>query len=307
MKKLFFLIILFCPAFAFGQTFAGNYRAILFNFFSEPKTIIADFEVKADNSLNGRVKIGEQIQVFSGTVEKNGKFEAVSEREGEMFYKLKGRFDQNNKISFIQRTQKGSGLNKSVSENGIEGTFAKVTVTKPKVETPNDPSQPQVELTDNGNSQMKIQQSNPLFETDWSDFTALVSFGNSTKTPVSSESRKIIGTADASDYFVLRAKSKVEGQQSLTISVPYKSPDQKIWRQNQLRTVSYREINGDDRNTFLASAMLQTDPRYANGTLEIVSETETRIVFKLTDFKIKRLIKEDFATINGYVYADKSK
>ncbi|MGI8494729.1 MAG: hypothetical protein ACR2L1_05375 [Pyrinomonadaceae bacterium] len=147
MRKLFLLIILFCPAFAFGQSFAGNYRAAFFNFFSEPKTIIAEFKVKADNSLNGRVKIGEQIEIFSGTVEKNGKFEAVSEREGEDFYKLKGRFDKKSKISFIKRTEKGSGLNKSVSENGIEGTFAKVTVTKPKVETPNDPPQPKVELT----------------------------------------------------------------------------------------------------------------------------------------------------------------
>lgn len=306
MRKLFFLIILFCPAFAFGQSFAGNYQAIFFNLFSEPKRIIADFEVKADNSLNGRVKIGEQIQIFTGTVEKNGKFEAVSEREGEMFYKLKGRFDKNNKISFIQRTEKGSGLNKSVSENGIGGTFAKVIVTKPKVETTNAPP-PKIEISDDGNSRLIIEQLNPMFGTDWTDLTALVSFGNSTKTPVGSESKKITGTADASDYFVLRVKSKVEGLQSLTISVPYNSPDQKIWRENELKVASYREVKGEDRNTFLASVMFQTDSRYVDGTLEVVSETETQIVFKLTDFKIKRLTKEDFVTISGYVYADKVK
>lgn len=306
MRKLLFLVILFCPAFAFGQSFTGNYRAVFFNLFSDPKTIIAEFEVKTDNSLNGKVKVGEQLKTFSGTVAKNGKFEAVSEREGEMFYKLKGKFDKNNKISFIQRTEKGSGLNKSVSENGIEGTFAKAAVTKPKVENPND-SQPEVEMSDNGKSRLNIQQSAPLFGFDWSDFTSLVSFGNSTKTPLGSESKKITGTDDASDYFVLRAKSKVEGQQSLTITIPYKSPEQKIWRQNEVKVASYREVKVGDRNTFLASAMFQTDPRYSGGTLEIVSETETRIVFKLTDFKIKRLIKEDFVTINGYVYAEISK
>lgn len=303
MRKLIILLILILPTISFGQSFAGNYRAVFFNFFSEPKTIVAEFEVKTDNSLIGKVKVGDEIKIFNGTVEKNGKFEALSERQGETVYKLKGKFDKNNKISFVQRVETGSGLNKSVSENGFEGTFAKVAVTE--IETPKVLPKPQAELIDNGRSWLNLELSNPLFGVQWTDFAATVGFGNSAKTPAGNESKKITGTENASDYFVLHVKSKIEGQQNLTIRIPNYTEDKKSWRQNELRIISYREVKNDDKNSFLAAATLQTDSRYADGKLEIVKETEMQIVFKLTNFKIKRLSKDDFVTINGFIYADK--
>ena len=70
MRKSIFLLVLIFPNLTFGQSFEGNYRAIFFNFFSEPGTIIAEFQVRTDNSLNGKIKIDSLVKDFSGTVDK---------------------------------------------------------------------------------------------------------------------------------------------------------------------------------------------------------------------------------------------
>lgn len=305
MQKYILLLILFFPSLTFGQSYAGSYRAVFFNLFSEPKMIVVEFEIRADNSLNGKIKIdAATAKTFSGITDKHGKFEAVIEQTENFTYRLKGKFDKNNKISLVQRNQTGSGLNKSVSENALEGKFSKIEAT---VITPASEAQPKVELSDNGKSWLKIEHLNPIFGKDWTNFTATVGFSNSKKTPVGSEARKVVGNADASDYFVVRAKSKIDGEQTLSLSVALKTDDKRIWRQNELRVFSsYREVSGEQRNTFLASgATIQGDPRYADGELEIIRENETQIVFKLTNFKIKRLAKDDFVLINGFIYANK--
>lgn len=303
MRKFIFLILLIFPSLVFGQSYEGGYRAVFFNLFSEPKMIVAEFEVKADNSLNGKIKIDETVKTFSGTIDKGGKFEAVIEQIGNYTYKLKGKFDKNNKISLVQRNQVGSGLNKSVSESAIEGKFSRVAVA---VTNTTNQTQPQVELINTGKSWLKVEQSSSLFGTDWTDFTASVGYGNMNKTPVGNESKRVTGTSDASDYFVLNVNSKTEKQQTLRINVPLYPDDKKIWQQNELRVTSYRESSGEQRNSFLAGGeTLRTDSRYADGKLEIVKETDAQIVFKLTNFKIKRLTKEDFVTLNGFIYAAK--
>lgn len=303
MRKVILLLILLLPTLAFGQSYEGSYRAVFFNLFSEPKMIVAEFEVKADNSLNGKIKIDDLLKTFSGTVNKNGKFEAVIEQAGNFTYKLKGKFDKNNKISLVQRNQAGSGLNKSVSESALEGKFSRIDSAQT---TSANKTQPQVELIDNGKSWLRVDQSNPLFGTSWTDFTAIINFGNSSKTPVGSESKRVTGTAEASDYFVLLVKSKIKNQQTLRINAPLYIDGKKIWRQNELRVISYREGSGEQRNSFLAGGeTIRTDSRYADGKLEIVNETDTQIVFKLTNFKIKRIVKEDVVIINGFIYADK--
>jgi hypothetical protein len=302
MKIFILFVILLLPSSAFGQSYEGSYRAVFFNLFSGQKMIVAEFAVKADNSLSGKIKIDESVKTFSGTVDKKGKFEAVVEQSGNYVYKLKGKFDKDNKISLVQRNQTGSGLNRSVSESALEGNFSKIVLAETNSASP---TEPKTELTDNGQSWLKIEHSEPLFGTNWTDFSATVGFGNTKMTPLGSESKKITGTSEASDYFVVQVKSKIEGQQALRINVSLYAPDKKVWRQNELRAVSYREVKGEQRNSFLAGATLQTDPRYADGKMEIVRETGTQIVFKLTNFKIKKLTKEDFATLNGFIYADK--
>lgn len=300
-KYILFLILLF-PVSAFGQSFEGSYRAVFFNLFSEPKMIVAEFTVSADNALSGQIKIDESVKTFIGTVAKNGKFEAVIEQSGNYTYKLKGKFDKDSKISLVQRNQTNSGLNRSVSESAIEGKFSKIVLTKTN---PANSAEPKAELIDNGRSWLKISHSDPLFGGDWTDFTAAVNFGNSKITPVGGESKKVAGTADASDYFILLVKSKIEGQQTLRINVMNYAPGKKIWGQKELRAFSYREVKDEQRNSFLAGATLQADSRYDAGRVEIVSETDARMVFKLTNFKIKRLGKEDSVTLDGYIYADK--
>lgn len=304
MKIFILFVILLLPSSAFGQSFEGSYRAVFFNLFSGQKMIVAEFAVKADNSLSGKIKIDESVKTFSGTVDKKGKFEAVIEQNGNFTYKLKGKFDKDNKISLVQRNQSGSGLNRGVSESAIEGNFSKVTVVAAEPSSASS-TDPQDELMDSGKSWLKIEHSSPLFGSDWTDFTASVGFGNSNKTPLGNESKKVTGPGEASDYFVVEVKSKIEGQQALRINVPLYAPDKKVWRQNELRTASYREDRGEQRNSFLAGATFQTDSRYAGGKLEIIRETDTQIVFKLTNFKIKRFAKEEFVTLDGFIYADK--
>lgn len=293
MRIFFLLAFLLAPSWAFGQSYEGSYRAVFFNLFSEPKMIVAEFSVAADDSLSGKLKIEADVKNFSGTVDKKGKFEAVIEQSGNYAYKLKGKFDKDNKISLVQRNQIGSGLNKSVSESAIEGNFSKIASAEPNsVST----AELKTEITDTGKSRLKITHSEPLFGTNWTDFTASVSFGNSNKTSA---------TGEASNDFVVVVRSKTEGQQFLRINVPNYAPDKKVWRQKELRAVSYREVKDEQRISFITGATLQTDSRYDAGRLEIVSESETRIVFKLTNFKIKRLGKEDFVTLDGFIYADK--
>jgi hypothetical protein len=299
MRKFIFLLIIIFPTFAFGQNYTGNYRAVFFNLFSEPKTIVAEFEVKSDNSINGKVKVGDEIKFLNGSVDKKGKFEAQSQAEGNTVYKLKGKFDKENKISFVQRVQIGSGMNKSVSENGFEGTFSKVAAVEKNVDSPKSPSTPQVELVDNGKSRIKIQHSNPLFGNEWLDLTATITFSSSVQKTVVNQS--------AADYFNLVLKSKTEGQQRLSIVTRNYSATQKTWKAKDLRYISYLEESGTNRNSFSAGATMETDPFFADGMLEIFKETDTQIVFKLSNFKIKRFAKQDFVELNGFIYADKTK
>lgn len=297
MRKFIIFLLFVFPTLTFGQSYTGNYRAIFFNLFSEPKTIIVEFEVKTDNALNGKIKIDSTVKDFAGTVDKKGKFEVVSEQVGNFTYKLKGKFDKQNKISLVQRNQVGSGLNKSVSENSLEGTFAKVEKTPEKVEPPKTPPQPPVELIDNGKSWVKLQHSNPLFGNEWLDFTANITFSSSVQ--------KTVVKQDSADYFNLVLKSKTEGQQRISIASRNYTPTQKLWKAADLRYFSYVEESGTARNSFSAGATMETDPFFADGKLEIVKETDTQIVFKLSNFKVKRFAKQDFVVLNGFIYASK--
>ena len=91
MRKFIILLILLCPTLTFGQTYAGNYRAIFFNFFSEPRTITAEFEIKQDNSIVANIKVGDEVKILNGLVDKKGKFEIAGQPEGNLVYKLKGK------------------------------------------------------------------------------------------------------------------------------------------------------------------------------------------------------------------------
>ncbi len=291
MRKIIFLLILLFPTFAFGQNYTGNYRAVFFNLFSEPKTIIAEFEVKLDNSIIAKVKVGDEVKPLNGKVDKKGKFEAVSQKEGNTTYKLKGKFDKNNKISFIQRVQVGSGLNKSVSESGFEGTFSKVEKPVEQVEPLK--TNPPVELVDNGKSWLKIQPANPMFGNEWKDFSAKIIAMNNGNAP---------------SYKIQINSDSVAGQQTLTLLFPTFG-NNKVWKAEHFDMLTYLEKDKKTfaRNSFLLTADIykENPAEFLNTRIEIVKETETQIVFKLANFKIKRVAKDDFVELNGFIYADK--
>lgn len=293
MQKFILSLFLLFPTFAFGQSNTGNYRAVFFNLFSEPRTIVAEFEVKSDNSIIGKVKVGDEVKIFNGLVDKKGKFEAVSQTEGNTVYKLKGKFDKDNKISFIQRVQVGSGLNKSVSENGFEGTFAKVAT--PPVENTQPVVNSEFTMVDNGKSQLNIQHSKLLFGNQWTDFVGSLVYK---------------GSADEK-RLELRVDVTVDQQKrSIRIYTKPLLPNQKVWKTTHLQTASYREekLNTDERNSFLTGDLIyQENSALQTGTLEIVKETETQIVFKLANFRIKRLVGQDFVELNGFIYTEKVK
>jgi hypothetical protein len=298
MRKFILFLILLLPTFVFGQSYTGNYRAIFLTISTDTTAIIAEFEVKSDKSFIGTVKVGDEIKTFSGSVDKKGKFEAASQAEGNTVYKLKGKFDKENKISFVRRVQVGSGMNKSVSENGLEGTFSKVAM--PAVDNPQPIGNTTFPVIDNGKNQLNIQHANLAFGNLWTDFTAKITFGSNEK--------NTIGTSDPPDYFNLSIDSKIEGQQKINVSTMIYLPRQKVWESKNIRTISYREVDKEKsiRNSFIsASDYYIGNPQHAGGTLEIVKETETQIVFKVSNLKIKRVAKQDFVELNGFIYADK--
>jgi hypothetical protein len=294
MKKYILLLILLFPTFTFGQSFAGNYQAVFFNLFSEPRTIRAEFEVKTDNTISVQIKIGNEIKTLTGMVDKKGKFEAVSTAEGNMVYQLKGKIDKNNKVSFIRRVQGGSGLNKSVSENGLEGTFTRVEQVETEIENDNS-ADTNFSVVDNGKSQLFFQHSNQIFGNVWTDFTGQVAFK----------------VSEGETRMELKANVTIDQKQrSIRIYTKPILLNQKIWKPAQIQTASYREETNkeDERNTFLTADHIYAENKeLQNGRLIIVTETETQIVFKLANFRIKRFTKEDLVEINGFIYADKVK
>lgn len=297
IRSFLFLIALVFPITVTAQTFVGNYRAVIFNPFSSPSMIVAEFEVKPDNSLAGRLKFGEEIRDFAGAVDKKGRFEAIIEQNGGETFKIKGKFDKQNKISFVQRSQSGSGLNKSVSENAIEGTFSRFEKPRPEI-APTVTNSPPVELVDTGKSWLKVRHASPLFNEDWTEFAAVLSFGSNAK--------MTMNMGDPPDYFNLAVKSGPDNERALRLNVLLYTSEKKIWKMTELRTAAYQEIQGNERRSYIAGSGLQTDPLYADGSLEIVRETETQIVFRFEKFKIKQFAKNGFVEINGFVYVDKT-
>ncbi|HQU91514.1 MAG TPA: hypothetical protein PLK77_04415 [Pyrinomonadaceae bacterium] len=304
MAKLIFILAILLPSATFGQVFDGSYRAIFVDLLSERKMIVAEFSVSAEGTLGGILRINDSEKAFNGTVEKTGKFEAVIEQGGNFTFKLKGKFDRDNKISLVQMEQTGSGLNRRVSEKAVEGKFFKVESTLPET-GPSIATGTDAELSNTGKSLLKLAHSEALFGTTWADFIAVIRFERSNRPRPDSGSIQDTGTNEPRDILVVNVRSKIDGQQTLMFNIAAYAPGKKSWRQNELRAATYREVKGEQRNSFLTGATFQTDPRYANGRVEIVEENESQIVLKLTNFKIKRLNKEEFVTLDGFIYADR--
>ena len=282
MRKIIFLLILSFPTTAFGQNYAGNYRAVFFNLLAEPRSIVVEFEVKPDNSMSGTASIGNEIKTFSGAADKNGKFEAVSPIEGNLTYKLKGKFDKNNKISFIRRIVEKSSGSKSVSENGLEGSFEKVAKPQPPSRFP---------ISDNGKTQIRFHHPKPLFGQEQSELPATVSSFNYKDTKMK-------------ELFVKMKSNNldIDTEQTFSFGLLFEQDGQKVWNGGYAMTdIDYFESNSVGSNAFSASG----GDDIKSGKIEIVSENEKQIVFKITNLQLQKISGDDFVQIDGYIYADK--
>lgn len=287
MKKLILFLIIFCsPIFLFGQNsqYKGFYQARFFNLFSEPKVIEVEFEVLENNLLKGKIKYGNEQKIIVGKVEKNGKFEARTEIKNGVFTIFKGEFPvtkNEGKVSLIERTeQKGKG-SKSVSESGISGF---VKVVPPPVELKD------VGIIDIGKTQLWFQHSDPIFAKEWQDISV---------------SAKITNT-DGQNLEVLIKSKTNDSDREFGIKLPYKQESQKIWNAKELKRAVYRERKyADGKLSKLNSFMLMNGK--TSGQIEIIRETETEIVLKITNLTIPKLGPDEFVQVDGYIYAQKSK
>ncbi len=286
MKKFIFLFLLIFPTLVCGQNYAGNYRAIFYNLSSQPITIMAEFEVRTDSSIIANVKVGDEIKILKGLVDKNGKFEVSGSAEGKTIYKLKGKFDKANKISFIRRIEERSSGSKSVSESSLEGNFAKFEKT---IET-----QP-VNITLNGKNNLSVKQSTPFFGNEWTDFIA----------------KLITKKGDPVDTFNLELVSDFsEGERKLSVILPIFSNKQKVWKSTELTWVIYSEKTKPvyRRNWFSSTYEdFNKNVGLQGGQIEIVGDNDTQMIFKLSNLKLKRVGKDDLVELNGLIYADKVK
>lgn len=274
------------PAAAFGQSYTGNYRASFFNFLSDPRIIVIQFEIKADNSVVAIVDPDGAKTRLTGAVEKSGKFVAASEPVGDTVLKLTGKFGKENKVSFVRRTQTGSGMNRSVSENGIEGTFAKFQPPPPLPQAP--------VLPTDGKSLLNVRRSTPLFTDEWTEMTA-----------------RIIDEPDNGTVvrrFDITWKGETK-ERRLQITTRVSRVSERVWRTNgvDVTFASYREIDktAAARNTFSSTSdTYKSTPALQSGSVEILEDSAGRVVIRLTGFRIKRLLEDDFAEFNGVVYVE---
>lgn len=288
MKKIFSILFLLClqPVFLLAQTSAykGFYQTRFFNVFGDVKVIEAEFEVRENNTVVGKLKIGNETRNLEGQVASKGKFEIRTLPDNGAVTIVKGELPVNGspgKAALIERSeQKGNG-SKSVSKSELSGFIKQLP---PPVELKD------VGITDNGKTQLWFQHPNPLFGKEWTDYPAVVVLKNSVGQAFEMEMKW--KTADAERRFRFRLVVRVAGQ--------------KIWPGKEVAITSYAESKKSadgksDINFFLAS----TDA-ILGGQIEIVSENESEMVFKITNLRFKRTGQEEPVQVDGYIHAVKS-
>lgn len=288
MKIVILLLTVLFPAIVHGQEFAGIYQARFLDIYSNTRMITARFEVKTDDKVAAIVRIDDEVVILlNGSIDKKGRFEATAESDGSLSYQLKGRFDKK-EVSFVQRTEEKTRSSKSVSENVLKGTFIRIGDSESQAPGSNDAD----ELKDNGSSWLDVAHGNPLFGPEWRSLSARV---------VS----KLDGNVQS---FEIEAFTVNEtGEQRLTILFPKYLATKKTWTEKELTMVTYREKSKDGRrNSFVSFAELYSRyPELSGGKVELVKETETQMIFRISKLKIKRVNGPDHVELNGFAYAEK--
>lgn len=290
MKRNILFLFLLCllPVFVFAQTsWKGFYQAQFFDVLGDVKVVEAEFEIQEDNQVSGKLKIGDQMLELKGEVESTGKFEARTLPVRGVITIVKGKLPSGNnpgKVSLIERTEKREKGSKSVFKSELTGIIkhlAPETVTELK----------DAAIKDNGKTELWFQHPNPLFGKEWTDYPAIVAV-------------KKTGSTTA---FEMEMKSKTgEDVRRFAFRILVREDNQKLWTVREIGIVSYGEskktVEGKkDINFFNASGA-----SILGGQIEIISENDRGMVFKITNLRLKQVTEDNILQINGYIHAVKS-
>lgn len=288
MSKILFSLafILFLLPFAvFGQSYEGFYRA---RFISLDRNLnpIAEFEIQSNGNVTGKIIFNGSSTMIRGKIDSLGNLEAVSGSDSSTKYTLKADLKQNGKITLMNRAQTNTIGSQSTSGMFMQGTYSKIEKS-----TDSNWLMPY-----GGKSELTIEQPNPLFES---------------KFP-STDVKIILEKNSSFNLYHLQMMGGDENTERgfyFSIARPRDS-SQKIWKIDNIRALNYVEKT----EKYTKINRFRTDYEKwlknkdtASGEIELVSEDNRRMVFKINNLKIKNEANNDFVTINGTVYAEISK
>ena len=143
-------------------------------------------------------------------------------------------------------------------------------------------SAPEIDMKDEGKTHLLFASTSMRFTNEWRPVTtSFTKFGYETKT------FKTIEIKDASGDSI----------RYIRFALP-ELPGKKTWLANEGFTVSYRETKGTEVNSYMTKQ---------SGKIELVSEDDKEIVFKITNLQVKKLASENIVRIDGYIHAAKTK
>lgn len=274
------LMVLFLPVFLFAQIskYQGKYHATSFSL-SGGEKMKTDFEVKADGTINGNFTMGANgetvLQNLQGTANDKGKFEAQITQADGTIYSINGHLPfgkEKSSISFVQKKIITGNGSKNVSESGATGFIMRLSEEE---------SAPEIDIEDEGKTHLVFENKNLLFTNEWWPVTTSFSITSyETKTFKTIEIKDQSG--DSIRYFRF-ALTEQTGK--------------KTWLADEGFAVSYKETKGTEKNNYMNKL---------SGKIELISENNTEIVFKITNLQLKKSGGENMVRIDGYVHAAKT-
>lgn len=293
MKIYILFLLLLLPCAAFGQAFTGDYKAKFISIDNTDKPE-AEFQVLSNGGVSGKLMISKIVVKIKGQVDYNGRLEAESERERGTIYTLKADMSRSDrKITLMSRSEEGGAGRQGFSQTMMQGSYS--IFEKPAV-----PSTTATVLS--RDSELLIEQPNPLYEKKF--------FPQSVRVVVEKKPSLKLYHLE-----MMGGEGMDERGFYFSIARPQDS-DQTIWKAENIRALNYVEKTGFDKKTgkyaginrFRADyEMWLKDRNIYSGEIELVSENNRRMVFKINNLKIKNEANNDFVTINGIVYAEIAK
>lgn len=279
-KNILILIVLLLPSLLFAQIskYQGKYHATSFSIMDAEK-MKSDFEVNADGVINGNITIGEKdetvLQGLQGKTNNKGKFEAQIIQTDGSILSINGYLPIENEkpnISFVQKKViKGNG-SKNISESGIPGFIMRLSAAE---------SAPEIVIEDKGKTYLLFGNTNILFSNEWWPVTTTFAI-----TSYQTKTFKTIEIKDESGDSIRYFRFALTEQ-----------PDKKIWLADEGFAVSYHETKGPEKKSYLIKQ---------SGKIELMSENNKEIVFKISNLQLKKLVSEEVVRIDGYVHAAKT-